>query len=693
MLLLAKGVFLPLMLDKFFDTDGIGKSGEQADLGNRIALPAAELPSKKIVETAGVFFLFPDSESNNFLTAQGQTINVEPAYYSLVAFLGLSIQGYAITKVRFCFSDGSTLNENLSVPPWNSAPLFGEEISFETSHYLSNSEEKEGTARIFTVKIPLPPEKILNKIILPVDKRIKIAAITLLKTPPEGFPIFSKVYITDSLTPQGYRIAEIEVVNVGKDIAQNILLKSGKWTKTIEELPPGKRLREILFIENNTILLQWQEGKRIRKFNPGPVRGVAGVYIEPYDPIEFLFYDASGKPWQEKVLLMSLQGIVNHGSKALVLFEKDLSFFKKYAPEIRGKVFAGEIKDLLLKFASEITGYVVYHDKSQIAQALDLAIVLGGRALLATPDLAKELEELGFRKLGEAQNKPEWLELFNKQTDKKAICMLESNYYGLDFIYQNKIFCINIKKIDMPQLNQIFTEQPDLTPVYLIGIKNSSGIVKIASKHNLFTLNVPVFYNLSLWSAIKPPKPADSTTVHKGRLCLIKEYKFGESPCQIFSYLFAPEDLLFFGRFIEAWRNFENTKWILKNGMGNADLEIFPQKNIFLALSKEFAKKYGVKYIIVERTPTQIEDDILYIGEWNYKTDISGKLVGIYKITRRDSTHNIASLVESEPNNYFIILLTKDCPDSKVEEIVEMLGAHPGRCSFGDFIHAVSSEK
>jgi len=188
---------VPLKLEALFDNDAIADAQRRSD-GNfdcpdhAADIPGSVFPAENLPATGSKFsfdnvsFLFPSKERGDFnnVSCNGQRIEVPPGRYKALHVVGTSENGSFRDRLSLAYKEGPA-EADLALKDWCQKPTEGDRAAFEAPcRYTWSSEKRtmvreEVQPRLWLQRIALDPQKTLEAIALPYNRRMHVFAATL----------------------------------------------------------------------------------------------------------------------------------------------------------------------------------------------------------------------------------------------------------------------------------------------------------------------------------------------------------------------------------------------------------------------------------------------------------------------------------------------------------------------------------
>lgn len=188
---------VPLKLEALFDSDAIADAQRRSD-GNfdcpdhAADIPGSVFPAENLPATGskfsfdGISFLFPSKERGDYnnVSCNGQRLEVPPGRYRALHVVGASENGSFRDVLSLAYKEGPAEAE-LALRDWCQKPAAGDRVAFEAPcRYTWSSEKRamvreETAPRLWLVRVTLDPNKTLEAIALPYNRRMHVFAATL----------------------------------------------------------------------------------------------------------------------------------------------------------------------------------------------------------------------------------------------------------------------------------------------------------------------------------------------------------------------------------------------------------------------------------------------------------------------------------------------------------------------------------
>lgn len=197
--------FVPLDLERFFNLDGLSGENDRSDGnfdGRGRTFPAEEMPPDVPNHGRGLYpsgywgpcgseahrsqrevpFRYPSKApgEKNFIACAGQEIPVPRGRYRQLHILAAAAPDPVETVWGFVYWPRDREHAPLRVSSWTGPPEPGERIGFTTLHLHNPSgEEFLQKGYLYHLTLPLRAERLLSRIVLPRESRLKVMALTL----------------------------------------------------------------------------------------------------------------------------------------------------------------------------------------------------------------------------------------------------------------------------------------------------------------------------------------------------------------------------------------------------------------------------------------------------------------------------------------------------------------------------------
>jgi serine/threonine protein kinase len=180
-----KQVQLQVPLTSLFNNNAFGNAPGQANFdGNNFSYPSSQFPASGQITIQGVPYQFSNngSGSNDNIVAFGQSISLPTGNYQQAFLLIASSWGPITSNVTIRYTNGSTSNQNVTVPDW----YHGTGVLNSTYRYTSINIQDHPVA-IYVLSITLDSTRAIQSLLFPQFQsgpyqagRVHIFALTLL---------------------------------------------------------------------------------------------------------------------------------------------------------------------------------------------------------------------------------------------------------------------------------------------------------------------------------------------------------------------------------------------------------------------------------------------------------------------------------------------------------------------------------
>ena len=203
-------------------TDGSTFSGGLDTYGD--ALSANLLGTS--ITVGGASFTFGPANTNNAISAAGQTIALPASSDSALKLLATAVNGAQVNQTfTVTYTDGTTAKFTQSISDWAAPQNFFGETTAATTAYRdrSNGSAQAGSFNVYEYTFTLNSSKTISSITLPTDANVEILAATLLPSIPAPVnPNLSQAFnrtgiVTDGTTFSG------GLDNYGDALSANLL--------------------------------------------------------------------------------------------------------------------------------------------------------------------------------------------------------------------------------------------------------------------------------------------------------------------------------------------------------------------------------------------------------------------------------------------------------------------------------------
>lgn len=187
---------LPIDISSLRNNRGFGSSPSDANYnGFNAAYPADFLPPSEL-NYAGVDYIFPQyqSEGNDNVLAQGQSLTFPPGRYASVEILAAAENGFAKGTINASYTDSSTSSSSVRVAPyWHWPYPYGGDIIFP--YYLGNQSIDYNRSMIYHSSHWVDTTKTLSSLKLPdlsdkeAGSRLHIFAVSMVPAVGKGLEL------------------------------------------------------------------------------------------------------------------------------------------------------------------------------------------------------------------------------------------------------------------------------------------------------------------------------------------------------------------------------------------------------------------------------------------------------------------------------------------------------------------------